>query len=370
MTRRGLRLCGLLLAALCAVGARAGVVAVPELVVAPVGVHALLVGGPTTMPSFLAETVSRQTTLISAMTPALQSTQLQSLVASPVVAERVAARIVALKLEAKGGPAASLPEVKALAESAKTDPAFSQWFDGAKPSLELDGLTEKRGVWRKDGKPLGRLGQGEYGFVDEHPVVQGAVLKTVEHSGSIALFTMDTPEKSAAGEESSAHLLSAADAGPRHLGRTVHGRRLVSVREQVYGETTDELMRSRRFGPEEKKLVEELLERLARAGVLTNDLRPSNIMIGTTLLDPRRRAWIVDGGQPVDLAPGTVEERLRTIVDTPVMLRGRMDPHMGFVEFSKPWRIMFEEGLERWGRDTRWKRFKGFWKDFGAAMIP
>jgi hypothetical protein len=358
------------LAALCAVGARAGVVAVPDLVVAPVGVHALLVGGPSTMPSFLAQTVTLQTSLVSAMTPSLQAAQLKALSASPVVAERVAARIVALKLQAKGGETAALPEVEALAASAKADPAFSQWFDGAKPSLELDGLALKRGAWRKDDKPLDRLGQGEYGFVDEHPAVPGAVLKTVEHSGSIALFTFDTPEKSAAGEEASADLLSAADAGPRHLGRGVHGRRLVSVRERVYGETTDDLMRSRRFGPEEKRLVTELLARLAAAGVLTNDLRPSNIMIGTTLLDPRRRAWIVDGGQPVELAPGTVEQRLETIVNTPVMLRGRMDPHMGFVEFSKPWRIMFEEGLERWGRDTRWKRFKGFWKDLGAAMIP
>ena len=362
-----------MLAALCAVSSRAAVLSVvPEASLAPLGVPSLVLGGPSSMPALLSQTLAAQTTLVGAMPPAMIAPHLVALAASPVTVERAAAKIVAARLSAGTGPAAALPEVQALAKSAKEDPAFSQWFDGGvkTPSLELDGLTMKRGAWKSGGAYLGRLGQGEFGFVDVHPSVDGAVIKTVEHSASVAMFNFDPIEKTADGEEATANLLAKADAGPRFLGRAVHGRRLVSVRERVYGDTADDLMRAGKFGPDEKALVLELLRRLAAAGVHTNDLRPSNIMIGTTKLDHRRRAWIVDGGQPLELPAGTVDQRLEHIVNTPVMLRGRMDPNVGWVEFSKPWRIMFEEGLERWGRDTRWKRFKGFWKDLGAAMVP
>ncbi len=99
------------------------------------------------------------------------------------------------------------------------------WFDGAKAArgfLELDGLTLKRGTWRRGEAKLERLGQGEFGFVDVHPTVPGAVIKTVVHSGSEAQLVLE--RESVAGyrrrrKRPRAKTLAAADAGPRHFGR-------------------------------------------------------------------------------------------------------------------------------------------------------
>lgn len=338
---------------------------VPSAALARLGVPALILGNPLSSPVSLTSALQAQSLAVSALPPAMVAPYLVQQAASPVLVERAAAKIIAARVE---NPA---PETAALAESAKADPALAGWFDGAKPALELDELTLKRGAWRRGEEKLDRLGQGEFGFVDVHPSIEGAVVKTVEHSASIHLMSSQRPETTAALEKESADLLSSADAGPRHFGAAVHAGRLVSVRERVYGETLEDLFRNARFGAREQTLVMELLGRMSEQGVMTNDLRPANIMIGRTLLDARPRAYVVDGGSRVAFPEGfDADARLSHLMNAQIVLRGRFDEHVGFVEYTKSLAQMMAEGRERASRVTPWQKFKGFWKDFAAAAVP
>jgi hypothetical protein len=110
---------------------------------------------------------------------------------------------------------------------------------------------------------------------------------------------------------------------------------------------------------------------MAAGNVNSDDMRPDNIMIGRTLLDPRRRAYLVDGGNVAPFAEGLdAAGRYAARLDESIMLRGRFDQNMGFVEYHKTMRQILTEGLERSSRTTAWLRFKGFWSDFGRAMVP
>lgn len=191
----------------------------------------------------------------------------------------------------------------------------------------------------------------------------GAVIKTIALSAETILFANPHPTRVAALEEKTARALAAADAGPRYLGRAVRADRQVSVRERVYGETFERLAADGRFGPDERALVLDLLRRLAQAGLKSDDLRPSNVMIGTTALDGRRRAYLVDGGNLSELPAGRVEERVNGLLEAPVFLRGRMDSHVGYVETWRSPAEMLDEAVRRHGRTTAWLRFKGFWAD-------
>jgi hypothetical protein len=282
-----------------AVVASAQVRVLPPEAAAPIGVPALLMGAPLAPAPALGAALTLQARALATLPAPAAAAYLVRQAASPSPVQRAAAKLTAARLDAaaRGGPAADAG-LRELAESARRDPALTAWFDGgaAAPSLEVDGLTLKRGAWRRGEEKLERLGQGEFGFVDVHPTVPGAVIKTVEHSASIQLFSNPDPRKSAELEETTARALAAADAGPRHFGRAAVAGRLVSVRERVYGDTLESLSREKRLGPGESALVLDLLRRLAAANLKSDDMRPANVMIGRTLLDPRRRAYLVDGG--------------------------------------------------------------------------
>ncbi len=340
---------------------------VPEMSLAPIGVPAIILGGPTSLPPPLSAALKAQTLTVASLPPALVAPFLIERAAAATPVERAAAKIIAASLANNPGTSAGKdPGVQQLALSAKEDPALAGWFDGGQgggESLGLDGLTLKRGAWRLGEKTLDRLGQGEFGFVDVHPTIEGAVIKTVEHSAEIHLMSTQSPKTTAAGEKASAELLSSIDAGPRWLGGAIIGGRIVSVRERVYGDTLEGLLRGK-FTADDEALILDLLRRMSGAGVATNDLRSSNIMIGRTLLDPRRRAYVVDGGSKVEYPEGLdAQARFTHLLNMPVVIRGRFDMNVGFVEYVKSLRAMMDEGLERASRVTRWQKFKGFFKD-------
>jgi hypothetical protein len=346
---------------------------------APIGLPPLIIGAPSAPAPALASALSAQTQEISRIPLAQAAVYLAERAAADAPAERAAAKILAADLAAAlpeptaAAPTAAAPAaeispaegLRALARSARADPALSSWFDAsaAAPDLGLDGLTFNRGRWRLGERAADRLGQGEFGFVDAHPRLTGAVMKTVSLSAETVLFSNPHPTRVADLEEKTARGLAAADAGPRYLGRAIVADRHVSVRERVYGETFERLAASGRFGPEERALVVDLLRRLAAAGLKSDDLRPSNVMIGTTALDGRRRAYLVDGGNLSELPPGTVEERVNGLLEAPVFLHGRMDSQVGFVETWKSPAEMLDEAIHGYGRTTTWLRFKGFWTD-------
>lgn len=350
----------------------------------PIGAPALLLGGPAAPVPALTSALSMQARALSLMTAPQAADYLAAAAASPVPVERAAAKLsIAAIAEPRGPLAAAVPAAKtapagAAAElapivaSAKADPALSAWFDGSTPALGLDALTISRRGWTKGGERIARLGQGDYGFVDAHPDADGVVLKTVAPSDMVDFFGNASHQQIADNEESVSRKLAEADAGPAYLGRGKRQGLQVSARERILdGGTLEDLARARKIGPEEAKLVEELMGRLAAAGLKPQDLRPSNIMIGRTALDPRRRAFVVDGGNFGEYPEGLdLAARTEHMMDMPVVLFARMDSHMGWIEKTTTVRITLEKAVERASRTTRWLRFKGFWKDFARAVVP
>ncbi len=364
MTRGGRFLSlGLSLALLWARAASAAVLAavpIPEVALAPIGVPAVILGSPSSMPVPLAQTLSAQQVLLSAMPAPMIAPHVVALAASQVPYERAAAKLLAHSL------VETQPALAPLAESARKDPAFSAWFDGASAKKEdhFDGLVYKGGVWRDGDAKLQRLGRGEFGFVDVNPRVEGAVMKTTAHSSTVELLTTDGPDKTSEKEQATADALAAADAGPRHFGRFNPLGYYVSLRERVYGKTLHDMMRAREFGEEEKELMLDLVRRLAKANLLVNDMRPENIMIGRTLLDPRRRAYVVDGGGIIPIPEGLDENgRVDFILKNPISLRGRMDRYVGWIEYALPLNTIMADGIARKNQVTRWQRLKGWWSE-------
>lgn len=263
----------------------------------------------------------------------------------------------------------------ALAAEGRADPALSRVFDhaAAAPSLELEGIAAKGRSLARGKNKLEFLGQGEFGAVYGHPTIPGAIIKAVAHSFEVQVFMMNkTVTDTANEEEVTSRALAAADAGPRYFGRQVVARRELSVRERIYGDTMQTLARERRFGPEERQLVLDLLRRMAKARLYTDDKRAPNIMIGTTALDSRRRAYLIDGGNILPVDPAVSEEELyQNLLHQNTILLRKMDPHMGEIEISRPFSQILADAVHRSRPATTWQRVKdGFKAFFRYPYIP
>ncbi|MBI4349261.1 MAG: hypothetical protein HY553_20655, partial [Elusimicrobia bacterium] len=246
------------------------------------------------------------------------------------------------------------------AAAARGDASVAAFFDGADPGLSLDGLEYRRGRLRDGGVRAARLGQGGFGVVDEHPRVTGAVVKTAAIAFENALFADPAQLQSMlAAEEPTARRLADAGVGPRFFGTGTVGGNQVSVREQVYGRSLDRVISDRAFGPEEEKLVLAMLDRMAAAGIKVDDMHPRNIMLGATVLDPVRRAYLIDGGRVLDVPAGTPAPELRAQLEVqPIMTKARFMPGDGvYFEVFKTFRELLDEGLTRNRRTGRWERF-------------
>lgn len=286
----------------------------------------------------------------------------------PAAAARLSAAAAAVRAEPGSSEA-----ISALSAAAKADPAASALFDGAarKPALGLEDLVAKgyklkvRGEGGKLVKPQ-FLGSGEFGVVYAHPKEPGLILKAVEHGFEVALFGGEHPTQTADDEEKVSRALAAADAGPRYIGRAVVGGREVSVRERVFGDTMQHLAWDRKFTEDDRALVLDLLRRMAKARLLTDDKRAPNIMLGTTALDPRRRAYLVDGGKILPVADGVTEEQLyeQLLHQNTILLR-KFDPHVGEVEISKRFSAVLDDAVRR-SQPRSWVRVL---KDIGWAIV-
>ncbi len=200
-------------------------------------------------------------------------------------------------------------------------------YDDDSPAgrLGLDDLSIKGGKWRTGGRVLSRAGQGSIGFVDVHPTRPGLVVKTIDPSLDQLLGGL-TVDEAIKHDDHSAAVLADAGVGPRVLGRTtIDGRRL-SVRERIFGKTMRDLITDHAFGAEEEALVLDIVARMAAKNILETDLKPENIMLGTTERDGVRRAWFVDGGVVEAFAPGLDDAaRVQKLLDYPNVIGMRMD---------------------------------------------
>ena len=254
---------------------------------------------------------------------------------------------------------------------AKETPEVHPLLSGRSTELELQGLGYKGSRLYDGGAKAARLGSGEFGIVDEHPRIPGAVIKAVAPSAEIQIFSDFKPERTWLLEEASARRLAEIGAGPRFFGKAQIGGALVSVRERIFGDTLERLIMDRRYGPEEHALMLDLVQKLAAAGFVGDDMRPSNIMIGRTAADGARRAFIIDGTGQIPLAGGSPEERLGNAWTHQVDLKWQMNPLVGEIRHSKALGEILDEGLSRSRDKTWWQRFKRVLKEMASApMTP
>lgn len=236
------------------------------------------------------------------------------------------------------------------------------------PGLALDGLFAKNTtLFDGSGSKVGQLGAGAFGRVFPHPARADAVVKITQPDVMIAMFEPRSLEQWVAIERGTARALHGAGVGPRFFGvgalKDRRGSRPVSVKERVYGETMEKLIRERRFSEEDSKLLAAMLERLAAARLRVDDPHPRNIMFGTTQDDPVRRAYLVDGGNLLPVEDGeTPEDLVASYWHQKIIVKAGFQRDIGYVEHSTTLQAERDKGLQRtyrpewWVRAARWLR--------------
>jgi hypothetical protein len=264
------------------------------------------------------------------------------------------------------------------ARVAKFEAAFGAKAPAAKPKaaaeidrspagrLGLSGVALKAGRWYKGTLPLKRIARGTIGFVDVHPTRPGLILKTIDPVLDQFLNGLSVKEAIDA-DDKAASVLAAAGVGPKVLGTMMLDNRHVSVRERILGRTMQSLVDDKAFGPQEEALVLDMARRMAKAKVLVSDMKPENIMIGTTERDGTRKAWFIDGGIVEEFAPGMDEEaRYNRILDYPNVIMMRLDYNTRSIqETVRPLRFFIQDGRE----DSSMSRWRLFLKKFWAAFL-
>jgi hypothetical protein len=214
----------------------------------------------------------------------------------------------------------ALGDAARIAEAARLDPSVSFLFDGAAAGTveppEGAVLQGEDLIWNGELTPA--LGRGFFGVVHPHPAVEGAVVKTDLPRKLGALG--EPPEMGRWRMEKDRNTTLAAasiGAGPRVLGSgTVDGHAAL-VKERVYGDTVERMLEDDAFAAEEHGLLQDLFLRIARSGFSFVDPRPGNVMIGRTMVDPVRRAYLVDGGEAfTPRSQGTVIDRMEWLFGT------------------------------------------------------
>lgn len=186
------------------------------------------------------------------------------------------------------------------------------------PDLKLDGVVRRGESLYQAGRELEPVGRGQFGAVYAHPKAAQAVIKMM-------IFTFASWISFGAPVDDVFHWevvvtqqLAQAGAGPRFMGtasipaepsrlrsrlsRLLLGReprmaeRPAVLKGRVFGENAEDIIAKGRFTRQDYDLVQDMLRRMADKRIRVFDLRVGNIVIGTTVEEPRRRAYLVDGG--------------------------------------------------------------------------
>ncbi|MBI4368742.1 MAG: FAD-dependent oxidoreductase, partial [Elusimicrobia bacterium] len=107
----------------------------------------------------------------------------------------------------------------------------------------------------------------------------------------------------------------------------------VLIKELVAGETLAEIVRQRKFGDEEKALLDELLSDMAREGIQVATPEPDNVMFGVTRANSRRRAYIINGNRLESMEPDMpFDIRLAALWDQPWVLKQGFSDFVGYYQ--------------------------------------
>ncbi len=258
-----------------------------------------------------------------------------------------------------------------LALAASRDPYAKLVFDGVAPPSGLNGLAmTASGPMPREGGELSLLGKGTFGMVHEHPEVAGAVIKTIFFPKDWGVEARRKMYEFASDDERSARVLARAGAGPRLLAHTDELGSPVLIKERVYGSNVHDLIQEGLYDARHHRLILDLIDRLAKARLMPGDLREPNIMIGRTLLDSERKAYLIDGGE-LEKADSALGPRglARAIYNAPARWLSTGSDGASTLK-SKPLSQILEEALVDAGQAPWWMRLKVAWRRRAGTDRP
>jgi len=244
------------------------------------------------------------------------------------------------------------------------------FFD--RTSTDQSKFIFKRNKLFYQGEKLKLLGFGSLGRVFEHPTRPEAVLKVPSHTVEADMMADITPEQSIAADAEATARLAVDGLGTYLLGCFRIQNQTVLLKERVYGDNLAELVSKRQFGPTEHGMVMDLVKRMSNAHLRIEDMRLENFMIGMTLFDPTRRAYIVDGNAIEEVDPSIPTDDLHeAILQQHVITRIRFHPYDReemFQATTVRFAAMLQDGLDRANEKGWRKRASRFFRDILANM--
>ncbi len=259
-------------------------------------------------------------------------------------------------LEAAARRARALGHGRALADAILADLAVPDEFTAHPGKMMPRGWTlERHASSAPESTPAGesvlaRLGKGSSGIVYEHPDMQGAILKIFHLK-----LDKDFAAMLARTDVQTTLELSEAGVGPRLLEIRVELTPPMLSKERVYGDSLGHLIQSGRYGLPEHALMMEMLNRMAEARLMSDDMRGPNIIIGRTLKDKKTRAYFVDGGNLKRFGPVRTTSSIREALYTqPITVARYHDQQGRLVSRVRPFNHYLEQGLVRSGQAPWW----------------
>jgi hypothetical protein len=169
-----------------------------------------------------------------------------------------------------------------------------------KPQVSGETLFDgENGPWKYDsegalwfsGKQARLIGEGSFGRVFEHPANKDWVVKIIHGSriyGNVAFY--EHPEFK------NLETLSDLGLAPHPVDTGLIKGIPFIVSERVHGETLEEKIARKKFGIEDLKLLQDMIDQFLPIPFSILDLTPSNVMVGTTASNPKPQAYIIDAG--------------------------------------------------------------------------
>jgi hypothetical protein len=201
--------------------------------------------------------------------------------------------------------------------ASRNDPDISRVFDGGGRvgGLEVEEVGRSGYDLLQRGRKLSSLTWVTAGYLYAHPTISGAAVHLFDegHPADARVEDID-----AAGE-AAAVALGRAALGARVFGTdVVFGGRItgprpmnkIYVKERIYAHSLTTMVQDEKVKAADKELIAQLLLRAVAAGFSVSGLEIADIVLGNTLADPERRAYVMDPARIKFADPAASSETL------------------------------------------------------------